>query len=139
MDFPSRLKFQKGSKLRAAPGGPVLVVKNHDGFWSFGELNHDTKPYEAVSYGSGEAFIKRQCRLLARFYVRCMRLERFILGICSPKALHILSDFNRKAAPSEPKLEPALDLYRRLLRNGRRREKEERVSGDSAMARIWAW
>ncbi|HEX7648763.1 MAG TPA: hypothetical protein VF450_15270, partial [Noviherbaspirillum sp.] len=39
-----------------APGRPVLVVENHNTYWSFGEWNQTALRYSAVIYGDGQNF-----------------------------------------------------------------------------------
>jgi hypothetical protein len=114
----------------------VLVVENHNSFWSFGEWNHDAKWYSAVVYGSGEAFIKTGAAL-SQVLREVEAVGALYIGDLDPKGVRIPYDFNRKAAPKEPKLEPALDLYRWLLRNGRKRDNKECVSADAGLARTW--
>jgi hypothetical protein len=119
-----------------AAGRPVLVVENHNSFWSFGEWNHDAKRYAAIVYGSGEAFIKTGAAL-GQVLREVEAVGALYLGDLDPKGVRIPTDFNGKSAPNEPKVEAALDLYRWLLRNGRNREKDDCVSADGALA--WSW
>jgi hypothetical protein len=118
------------------PGRPVLVLENHNSFWSFGEWNHDAKRYAAVVYGSGEGFIKTGAAL-GQVLREVEAVGALYLGDLDPKGVCIPTDFNAKCAPNEQKLEPALDLYRWLLRNGRKRDKDECVKADGALARTW--
>jgi hypothetical protein len=119
-----------------APGRPVLVVENHNSFWSFGEWNHDAKRYSAVVYGSGEAFIKTGAAL-GQVLREVQAVGAVYLGDLDPKGVCIPTDFNRKAAPNEPKVEAALDLYRWVLSNGRKRDNKECVGADAGLARTW--
>lgn len=119
-----------------APGRPILVVENHNSFWSFGEWNHNAKRYAAVVYGAGEAFRSTGAALgQALKDVEGEGAE--YLGDLDPKGIRIPQDFNRTSAPDEPRVRPALDLYRWLLHNGRRREKPECVNAENLLATNW--
>lgn len=119
-----------------APGRPVLVVENHNSFWSFGEWNHNAKRYAAVVYGAGEAFRSTGAALSQALKdVEAEGAE--YLGDLDPKGIRIPQDFNRTSAPDEPKVRPALDLYRWLLQNGRRREKPECSNTGDLLATNW--
>lgn len=119
-----------------APGRPVLVVENHNSFWSFGEWNHNAKRYAAVVYGAGETFRSTGAALgQALNDVDAKGAE--YLGDLDPKGILIPQDFNRTSAPDEPKVRPALDLYRWLLHNGRRREKPGCLNAEDLLATNW--
>jgi hypothetical protein len=119
-----------------APGRPVLVVENHNSFWSFGEWNHSAKRYSAVVYGAGEAFRSTGAALgQALRDVDGNGAE--YLGDLDPKGIRIPQDFNRTSAPDEPKVRPALDLYQWLLQNGRRREKPDCLNAEELLATNW--
>lgn len=121
-----------------APGKPVLVVENHNSFWSFGEWNQKAKRYAAVVYGSGEAF-----RLTGRALQQVLRevegVGALYLGDLDPKGIGIPLDFNRAAAADEPKVAPALEWYAWLVGNGRQRERPEyRSAAGEAIAWVGA-
>lgn len=119
-----------------APGKPVLVVENHNTYWSFGEWNEVARQYAAVVYGGGQNF-----RLTGRALHHAMRetgvsaTEYF--GDLDPKGVSIPLDFNRTVEPGYPTVAPALPLYGWLLTNGVRRERPECKGFRSGMAATW--
>lgn len=123
-------------RLAEAPGRPVLVVENHNSFWSFGEWNHEAKRYSAVVYGSGEAF-----RLTGRALQQVLREVNGIgaeyLGDLDPKGVRIPWDFNRAAEPGSPQVRPAATFYRWLLEHGVRRHRPECAAFDAVSAEGW--
>lgn len=123
-------------RLADAPGRPVLVVENHNSFWSFGEWNHQAKRYSAVVYGSGEAF-----RLTGRALQQVLRevdgIGAEYLGDLDPKGVRIPGDFNRAAEPGSPQVRPAVAFYRWLLAHGVRRHRPECAAFDAASAAGW--
>lgn len=123
-------------RLAEAPGRPVLVVENHNSFWSFGEWNHEAKRYSAVVYGSGEAF-----RLTGRALQQVLREVNGIgaeyLGDLDPKGVRIPCDFNRAAEPGSPQVRPAAAFYRWLLEHGVRRHRPECAAFDAVSAEGW--
>lgn len=119
-----------------APGRPVLVVENHNSFWSFGKWNHGAKRYSAVVYGAGEAF-RSTGAALGQALRDVDGVGAEYLGDLDPKGIRIPQDFNRTSAPDEPKVRPALDLYRWLIQNGRRREKADCLKAEVSHAKDW--
>jgi len=119
-----------------APGKPVLVVENHNSFWSFGEWNCQTRRYAAVVYGSGEAF-RLTGRALQQVLHEVDGVGALYLGDLDPKGVGIPLDFNRAAALDEPKVVPALEWYAWLLANGRQRERPECQSASVEAAVKW--
>lgn len=123
-------------RLAEAPGRPVLVVENHNSFWSFGEWNHQARRYAAVVYGSGEAF-----RMTGRALQQVLRevdgVGAEYLGDLDPKGVRIPGDFNRAAEPGSPQVRPAVALYQWLLLNGIRRHRPECVAFDAISAESW--
>ncbi|HSD37386.1 MAG TPA: Wadjet anti-phage system protein JetD domain-containing protein [Rhodocyclaceae bacterium] len=119
-----------------APGRPVLVVENHNTYWSFGEWNHATRRYAAVIYGGGQNF-----RLTGRALDQAMRETQAVgaeyFGDLDPKGVSIPLDFNRTVEPSFTEVTAALALYRWLLANGVRREKSECRSFAAGLASRW--
>lgn len=118
------------------PGMPILVVENHNTYWSFAEWNESTRRYTAVVYGGGENF-----RLTGRALQQAMQetgassAEYF--GDLDPKGLSIPVDFNRCIEPGYPAVSAALPLYRWLLANGVRREKPECATYAVGLAVAW--
>lgn len=123
-------------RLADAPGKPVLVVENHNSFWSFGEWNHTAKRYAAIVYGSGEAF-RLTGRALRQVLHEVSGVGALYLGDVDPKGIGIPLDFNRAAAADEPKVTPALEWYAWLLANGHQRERPECQSADGEAAASW--
>lgn len=119
-----------------APGRLVLVVENHNTYWSFGEWNHNVRRYSAVVYGAGEAF-RRTGAALAQVLREVGGTGAEYLGDLDPKGLRIPRDFNRAAAPGEPHVAPALEWYAWLLENGRRRDKAECAEAEASCATGW--
>ena len=119
-----------------APGKSVLVVENHNTYWSFAEWNEATRRYTAVIYGGGENF-----RLTGRALRQAMQetgassAEYF--GDLDRKGLSIPLDFNRSVEPGYPTVSAALPLYRWLLANGVRREKPECATYVAGLAAAW--
>lgn len=118
------------------PGKPVLVVENHNTYWSFAEWNETTRRYTGVVYGGGENF-----RLTGRALRQAMHetgassAEYF--GDLDPKGLSIPLDFNRSVESGYPTVSAALPLYRWLLANGVRREKSECATYAAGLAAAW--
>lgn len=119
-----------------APGQPVLVVENHNSFWSFGEWNHDVRKYAAVVYGSGEAF-----RLTGAALGQVLRevdgIGALYLGDLDVKGVRIPAEFNAAPRGDSPPVQPASELYTWLLANGLRREKSECSDGTLVQAATW--
>ncbi len=119
-----------------APGRPVLVVENHNSFWSFGEWNHQVKRYSAVVYGSGEAF-----RLTGAALGQVLRevegAGALYLGDLDVKGVRIPGEFNAAPCGDSPRVEPALEHYAWLLDSGIRRVKLECKAGTLSQAEAW--
>lgn len=110
----------------AACGKPVLVVENHNSYWSFGEWNQSARRYAAVIYGAGEAF-RSSGAALAEVLRDVDGTGAVYLGDLDPKGVSIPLDFNR-AARDGIQVAPAIEWYEWLLLNGRRRDRP--ASGD---------
>lgn len=123
-------------RMAEAPGMPVLVVENHNSFWSFGEWNQAAKRYSAVVYGSGEAF-RSTGAALGQVLREVQGVGAEYLGDLDPKGVRIPHEFNGASAITDPKVRPAVDWYRWLLQNGRKREKPECATADKAHALAW--
>lgn len=119
-----------------APGKPVLVVENHNSFWSLGEWNQTALRYSAVVYGAGEAF-RSTGQALNQVLQEVHGHGAEYLGDLDPKGVGIPLDFNRAMADQGLCVRPALDLYRWLLANGRSREKSECRLAAGALAQDW--
>lgn len=119
-----------------APGKPVLVVENHNSFWSFGEWNKTAKRYSAVVYGSGNEF-RSSGAAMGQVLAEVGGVGAEYLGDLDPAGIRIPYEFNGASATARYPVRPALDLYRWLLVNGRRREKPEFASADPVHARAW--
>ncbi|MGQ0599825.1 Wadjet anti-phage system protein JetD domain-containing protein [Aquabacterium sp.] len=123
-------------RVADAPGHPVLVVENHNTYWSFGEWNHTVRRYAAVIYGGGQNF-----RLTGRALDQAMRETQAVgaeyFGDLDPKGVSIPLDFNRTVEPGFTEVTPAISLYRWLLTNGVRREKSECRSFAAGLAPQW--
>ncbi len=123
-------------RIASAPGKPVLVVENHNSYWSFGEWNQRALRYSAVVYGAGEAF-RSTGAALGQVLREVDGVGALYLGDLDPKGVGIPLDFNRTAAADEPKVEPALELYAWLLANGHQRERAECRSAAGETASAW--
>lgn len=123
-------------RLADAPGKPVLVVENHNSFWSFGEWNQQARRYAAVVYGSGEAF-----RLTGRALQHVLRevngIDAEYLGDLDPKGIRIPTEFNRAAEPGSPQVRPAVAFYEWLLAFGVQRHRPECATFGSVSALGW--
>jgi hypothetical protein len=119
-----------------APGRPVLVVENHNSFWSFGEWNQESKQYAAVVYGSGEAF-RSTGAALGQVLREVHGSGALYLGDLDVKGVRIPAEFNAAPRGDSPQVQPAIELYAWLLANGARREKVECKEGSRAQAEAW--
>lgn len=119
-----------------APGRPVLVVENHNTFWSFGEWNQDNRVYSAVVYGEGEAF-RSTGAALGQVLREVEGSGAYYFGDLDVKGVRIPLDFNESAHSGSPAVQPATELFAWLLTNGRRREKLECKSGSLTSAQAW--
>jgi len=125
-------------RLANAPGKPVLILENHNSFWSFGEWNHEAKRYSAVVYGAGEAF-RSSGRALDQVLREVAGVGAEYLGDLDPTGIRIPLDFNRSVGTEDTRVEPALEFYRWLLENGVRRMKtlEPEHGSAAGVAREW--
>jgi hypothetical protein len=119
-----------------AAGRPVLVVENHNTFWSFGEWNHRAKLYSAVVYGEGEAF-RSTGAALGQVLREVDGTSALYFGDLDVKGVRIPMDFNQAAASGSPPVQAATGLYSWLMANGRRREKLDCKVGSLAHAQAW--
>lgn len=128
---PLPLPYRQAS----APGKPVLVVENHNSFWSFGEWNQTALRYSAVVYGVGEAF-RSTGQALNQVLLEVSGEGAEYLGDLDPKGVGIPLDFNRASDAQSLYVRPGLDLHRWLLAHGRTREKSDcrRAAAESATA-----
>ena len=116
-----------------APGKPVLVVENHNSFWSFGEWNQTALRYSALVYGAGEAF-RSTGQALGQVLREVGGDGAEYLGDLDPKGVGIPLEFNRASSTQDLQVRPALDLYQWLLAHGHRREKPECRGATAQMA-----
>ena len=123
-------------RMVPAPGRPVLVVENHNSYWSFGEWNQRTRRYSAVVYGAGEAF-RSTGAALGHVLREVDGAGVLYLGDLDPKGIGIPLDFNRAAGLEEPRVLPALGWYAWLLDHGYRRGKPECQSAPGQAAVDW--
>lgn len=119
-----------------APGMPVLVVENHNSFWSLGEWNHSTKRYAAVVYGAGEAF-RSTGGALSQVLREVDGIGAEYLGDLDPKGVGIPIAFNLSTKGEDPQVRPALDLYRWLLDYGIERDKADCATCSDSAAVQW--
>lgn len=129
---PSPLPY----RMADAAGKPVLIVENHNSFWSFGEWNQQTKRYAAVVYGSGKAF-QGSGNALEQVLLEVGGVGAHYLGDLDPAGVRIPVEFNRTRAAGCSTVTPARELYHWLLENGRRRSLEERQEGLRNLADNW--
>lgn len=123
-------------RVAPVPGKPVLVVENHNSYWSFGEWNQRALRYSAVVYGAGEAF-RSTGAALGQVLREVGGNGAQYLGDLDPKGIGIPLDFNRTAEEDEPKVVPAVDWYAWLLANGHQRERVECQSAAVETAVAW--
>lgn len=123
-------------RMAEAPGMPVLVVENHNSYWSFGEWNQTAKRYSAVVYGSGEAF-RSTGAAMGQVLREVQGVGAEYLGDLDPKGVRIPHEFNGTSAMPEPRVRPAINWYRWLLQYGRKRRKPECATADKAHALAW--
>ncbi|MES2069861.1 MAG: hypothetical protein V4488_05900 [Pseudomonadota bacterium] len=97
-------------------GSPVLVVENHNSYWSFGEWNQTARRYSAVVYGAGEAF-RSSGAALGEVLREVGGTGALYLGDLDPKGISIPLEFNADAR-NGVHVEPAMEWYQWLLRHG---------------------
>lgn len=129
---PSPLPY----RVADAAGRQVLVVENHNSFWSFGEWNQQAKRYAAVVYGSGNAF-QGSGDALEQVLKEVGGVGAEYLGDLDPAGVRIPLDFNRARHSVGGLVGPAVTLYSWLLINGRRRPLETLGSGWQDLAIEW--
>ncbi len=100
----------------------LLVVENHNSFWSFSEWNKTARRYRAVVYGAGNGF-SGAGEALAQVVREVCGQEIEYLGDLDPKGMHIPLDFNRLAENWGVGVSPAVGWYDWLLERGRQRTK----------------
>jgi len=118
-------------RLADAPGKPVLVVENHNSYWSFGEWNQTARRYSAVVYGAGAAF-RSTGLALGQVLQEVQGVGAEYLGDLDPKGVEIPLEFNRCGGPEGVQVRPALEYYAWLLDCGVTREKPECTSSVAA-------
>jgi hypothetical protein len=123
-------------RLADAAGRPVLVVENHNTYWSFGEWNHTARRYAAVVYGEGLNF-RLTGRALQQVVHEVGAVGAQYFGDLDPKGVSIPVDFNRGVEPGYPTVAAAADLYGWLLANNMRRPKPECKKFDAGVLEAW--
>lgn len=123
-------------RAAAAPGKPVLVLENHNSFFSWGEWNARNRRYSAVVYGAGAAFFSSGQSLAQVLREVDGRGARY-LGDLDVKGVNIPLDYNRSPGAQQAQVAPEPALYRWLLENGQRREKIECKAGTVELAQSW--
>jgi hypothetical protein len=123
-------------RIAAAPGRPVLIVENHDSFWSFGEWNQERKQYAAVVYGAGLAF-QSSGRALQQVLAETRGAGAEYLGDLDPAGISIPVNFNTSQAADCIRVKPALPFYAWLLQYGKRRRLEQLHESALILARSW--
>lgn len=119
-----------------APGRNVLVLENHNSFWSFGEWNQEAKVFAAIVYGQGEAF-RSTGAALGQVLREVEGAGAVYLGDLDVKGVRIPLEFNESARSGSPPVQPAMELYAWLMANGRTREKLECKTGSLTSAEAW--
>ena len=121
-----------------APGKPLLVLENHNSFWSFGEWNHTARRYSAVVFGSGNEFnTKSRGLALGQVLHEVDGIGAEYLGDLDPAGVSIPMAFNRVMVSDGISVTPALDFYRWLLSNGRRRKRIDERDFVGTLANDW--
>ncbi|USX27258.1 DUF2220 family protein [Oxalobacteraceae bacterium OTU3CINTB1] len=117
-------------------GLPILVVENHNTYWSFGEWNETMKRYSAVVYGVGEAFRNTEDALLQVLRdVGGVGVEYF--GDLDPTGVEIPLLFNRSVRDRTATVAPAMNLYRWMLKFGCRRPLDGDAPQTSRESKSW--
>ncbi len=119
-----------------APGKPVLVLENHNSYWSFGEWNHAAKRYSAVVYGAGNAFSSSGLAL-GQVLLEVGGQGAEYLGDLDVAGVRIPTDFNLATTASGIRVSPATEYYLWLLRNGKRRKRIEGQQFVGTLATDW--
>ena len=115
------------------PGKPLLVVENHNTFWSLGEWNATAHRYSAVAYGAGNAFCSTGPGLAEA--IRETGAEGVLyFGDIDPPGVRIPNSFNQV---SDIRVAPELELYRWALRIGRPGPMQVCVPGDLRLLASW--
>ncbi|QZA82260.1 Wadjet anti-phage system protein JetD domain-containing protein [Deefgea piscis] len=129
---PSPLPYRMSNVV----GAPVLIVENHNSFWSFGEWNQHAKRYSAVVYGSGKAF-QGSGNALEQVLIEVGGVSAQYLGDLDPAGVRIPIEFNRTRSSVSSMVAPAIELYRWLLENGHKRVLCEQHNGLRSLAEEW--
>lgn len=119
-----------------APGRPVLVVENHNSFWSFGEWNQTARQYAAVVYGSGNEFRSSGAALGQVLQEVCGDGAEY-LGDLDPTGVRIPLEYNLKLQNEGIRITPATQFYHWLLVNGRRRNRTDGQAFLGTLASDW--
>lgn len=99
----------------AALGAPLVVLESLHGYDSFRRWNAEAKAFSAVVHGGGNAVLAASEALLA-LAQRAGTAQLFYFGALDAPGLVILDRIRQQL----PDVQPHLNLYRWLLRHGRR-------------------
>lgn len=123
-------------RVADAPGKPLLVVENHNTFWSFGEWNQTALQYAAVVFGGGLNF-RLTGRALGQAALETRAVGAEYFGDLDLKGVSIPVDFNRTTEPGALQVSAALRLYRWLLSHGARVQKPQCKTFPAGLAAQW--
>lgn len=129
---PFPLPYRKAD----APGRPVLILENHNSFWSFGEWNNEARMYSAVVYGNGEAFRSTEAALTQVLH-EVSGVGAEYLGDIDPPGIGIPVLFNKSLSTAGTQVAPAIEFYEWLLGNGIRRTRASDTRSLTADAAAW--
>lgn len=119
-----------------APGRPVLVVENHNSFWSFGEWNQTARQYAAVVYGSGNEF-RSSGAALGQVLQEVSGVGAEYLGDLDPTGVRIPLEYNLALQNEGIPITPATQFYRWLLATGLRRNRTDGQEFLGTIANDW--
>lgn len=125
-------------KKADAPGKPVLIVENHNSYWSFGQWNLKMRRYAAIVFGSGEAF-RSSGRALGDVLEEVNGVGAEYLGDLDPKGIAIPLEFNAAAEPGSPLIVPAMEFYTWLIEYGVLRERTSEMQAEARRILATTW
>ncbi|WP_218511979.1 Wadjet anti-phage system protein JetD domain-containing protein [Variovorax sp. dw_308] len=129
---PQPLPYRKAN----AAGKAVLVIENHNTFWSFGEWNEVACRYAAVVYGQGLNF-RLTGRALHQVIDEADAVGAEYFGDLDPTGVSIPREFNACVESGYPTVRPAIALYEALIARGVQRLKAECANFDEKIAMEW--
>lgn len=113
-----------------------MVVENHNSFWSFGEWNQTSRLYSAVVYGSGNEF-RSSGAALGQVLQEVSGVGAEYLGDLDPTGVRIPLEYNLALQNEGIPITPAMQFYRWLLANGRRRNRTDGQEFLGTLANDW--